>query len=64
MDNQKEELRMCCGVKPEIIIEYFRDSKYKMRRLRCPKCGMRTAAKKFYVDAVREWNNPETVHVN
>jgi len=64
MDNQIEKIRMCCGVKPEIVIEYSRNSKYKMRGLRCHKCGMRTGAKRFFADAVREWDNPETVHVN
>ena len=64
MDNQTDEIRLCCGVKPEIVIEYFRDSKYKMRRLRCPKCGNQTGAKRFFADAVREWNNPEKVILN
>ena len=59
-----EELRLCCGVKPVIVIENFRDTKYKMRRIQCPKCGMRTEAKRFYADAVREWNHPETFHLN
>ena len=59
-----DDLRTCCGVRPEIVIENFRDTKYKMRRIQCPVCGNRTGAKRFYADAVREWNNPEKVHVN
>ena len=59
-----EELRLCCGVKPVIVIENFRDTKYKMRRIKCPKCGNQTQPKKFFRDAVREWNNPENVHMN
>lgn len=59
-----DELRKCCGVNPEIVIENFRDTKYKMRRICCPNCGNRTGAKRFYADAVREWNNPETIKLN
>ena len=59
-----EKLRQCCGVDPIIVIEYFRNTKYKMRRIKCPKCGMMTGAKRVYAYAVREWNNPENVHVN
>ena len=59
-----EELRTCCGVEPEVVIEYFRDTKYKMRRIKCPVCGMETQPKRFFADAVREWNNPEEVHAN
>lgn len=64
MDNETDGLRLCCNVRPEIVIGYFRDTKYKMRRLRCPKCGSQTGAKRFYADAVSEWNYPEKVHVN
>lgn len=64
MDNETDELRLCCSVQPVIVIEHFRDTKYKMRRLRCPKCGRQTGAKRFYADAVLEWNYPEKVHVN
>lgn len=59
-----EDLRTCCGVKPEIVIENFRNTKYKMRRIQCPVCGNKTGAKRFFADAVREWNNPENVHTN
>lgn len=59
-----DDLRTCCGEKPIIVIENFMDTKYKMRRIQCPVCGNRTGAKRFYADAVREWNNPEKVHVN
>lgn len=59
-----DDLRTCCGVKPKIVIENFKDTKYKMRRIQCPVCGNRTGAKRFYADAVREWNNPENVHLN
>ena len=59
-----EKLRLCCGVEPIIVIENFGDTKYKMRRIKCPKCGNQTQPKRFYSDAVREWNNPEIVHVN
>lgn len=59
-----EELRMCCGVEPVIVIENFRDTKYKMRRIRCPICGMETQPKRFFADAAREWNHPEKVHTN
>lgn len=58
------KLRLCCNVAPEIVIEYFKDTKYKMRRIRCPKCGQRTGAKRFYADAVNEWNHPQSVHLN
>ena len=60
MDN----LRTCCNVSPIIVVEHFHDTKYKMRRIKCPKCGMTTQPKRFYADAVREWNNPEKVHTN
>lgn len=59
-----EELRLCCGVEPVILIENFRDTKYKMRRIKCLKCGNQTQPKRFYADAVREWNHPEEVHTN
>ena len=59
-----DDLRTCCGEKPIIVIENFMDTKYKMRRIQCPVCRNRTGAKRFYADAVREWNNPEKVHVN
>lgn len=59
-----DKLRLCCDVEPIIVVENFRNTKYKMRRLKCPKCGMQTQPKKFFADAVREWNNPENVHVN
>lgn len=59
-----EKLRVCCDVEPIIVIEHFRDTKYKMFRIKCPKCGMKTQPKKFYAVAVREWNNPENVHTN
>lgn len=42
-----EDLRTCCGVKPEIVIENFRNTKYKMRRIQCPVCGNKTGAKRF-----------------
>ena len=59
-----ETLRQCCGVDPKTEIKYFNGTKYKMYRIKCPKCGMKTGAKRFYENAVREWNNPENVHVN
>lgn len=55
-----EELRRCCGVEPVIVIENFRDTKYKMRRIRCPI----SQPKRFFADAAREWNHPEKVHAN
>lgn len=59
-----EKLKLCCGVEPIIVIENFHDTKYKMQRIQCPKCGMRTGAKRIYADAANEWNNPESVHAN
>lgn len=59
-----DKLRICCNVEPIIVVENFHDTKYKMRRIQCPKCGMKTQPKRFYADAVREWNNPEKVHMN
>ena len=58
------ELRKCCGVDPIIVIEYYPGTTYKLRRLRCPICGIQTGAKRMYMSAVEEWNNPENVHLN
>lgn len=59
-----EKLRQCCGVDPKTENKYFNGTRYKMYRIKCPKCGMKTGPKRYYEDAVREWNNPENVHAN
>ena len=59
-----EGLRLCCGVEPIIVIENFQDTRYKVRRIQCPKCGRTTQQKRTYAAAAREWNNPEQVHLN
>ena len=59
-----DELRKHCGVEPEVSEEFYPNTKYKMRRIVCPVCGVRTGAKRRMSDAVREWNNPITVKLN
>lgn len=59
-----ENLRKHCGVEPKIVEEYYPRTNYKMRRFVCPVCGQKTQAKRRLQDAVREWNNPEKVHLN
>ena len=55
MDN----LRLCnCGGKAEINSEFYPNTKYKMYRICCTKCFIKTNACRRISDAVREWNNP------
>ena len=59
-----EQLRKCCGVEPILVIENIGDTKLKTRQIKCQKCFRKTGKKRFLADAIREWNNPERVHVN
>lgn len=56
-------LRKCCGVAPLIVTEYYPGTAYKMMRIKCPKCGMRTQEKRFFAAAAKEWNSPENAVV-
>lgn len=59
------ELRVCsCGSKAEIVTEYYPGTQYKMYRICCSRCFIKTGAKRRLSDAIREWNNPFTVHLN
>ena len=60
-----DDLRKCnCGGEGEIVKEFYPNTKYKLYRIRCKSCGIQTAAK-WKVDlAVKEWNNPISVHLN
>lgn len=59
-----EKLRQCCGVDPIVVLKYFDGARYKMYKIKCPRCGIQTGAKQYYENAVREWNNTEDVHTN
>ena len=58
------DLRKHCGVTPKITTEYYRGTKYVMYRVVCPVCGNTTQPKANIRFAVREWENPENVHLN
>lgn len=59
-----EGLILCtCGGKAEKCIEYYPNTKYKMYRICCTKCFIKTNACRKLSDAIREWNNPVVARV-
>ena len=56
-----EKLRLCCDTKPIIVKENPRYGKDKLLRIRCPKCGAQTDAKRYYGNAVEEWNHTDNL---
>lgn len=62
-DKNTAGLRKHCGVDPIIVEEYYNGT-YKLVRIKCSKCCAQTGAKRFLKDAIREWENPLTVHLN
>lgn len=59
------ELRKCCGVEPEWVEEFYPNTKYRMWKIRCPKCGVEIAmACRKKDQAVWEWNHPLIAKIN
>lgn len=60
-----EDLRKCtCGGNPIIKTDFYPGTAYKMYRICCEKCFIKTNACRRLNDAKREWNNPQEVHLN
>lgn len=64
MNVELESLRKHCNTTPKIKWEYYPNTKYKLYRIVCPVCGVRTGAKANIRLAVQEWEHPFTVKLN
>lgn len=57
-------LRECCKRKPIVKQELYRNTTYKLYVIECPVCGIKSFPCRRFDDALKEWNNPQTVTVN